>query len=386
MCHLEFGILVLWAKLFLGVLSVGVIQFLTDNASVVSLQDLLWVRSFTDAVPPSEVSYKRVASQDVIDETEALANYVVALGAADMASESQPRLVAALGGPCFDSFPAYALTRTHVTFLRKTAIRARQLPMTWEMLNWTVAAPSCFCLDLSGLSVSVPSLVRTLAMPWHPFAGTASWKATVAIQSRRLSSTRRHKSLVDMLDIASVFVDGRSPPPRVPFHLIAGANLRPRVCGLRGGAPKGFGKLNLVGGCVEVESDSTSLGASSTSSSASSKPAAAGSRGYPVPISDSHCVETPKDSPEGRKRGVAMSLTKPGNMKVGAWQTKGGKFEFDISTSISLQAPLQNQWRRALAGILGHPGRNLGRLRECSRKTLEDLWRGPGMAVESERT
>ena len=46
------------AKLFLGVLRGGVVQFLTDNASVVNFEDLLGVRSFTDAVPPSEVSYK----------------------------------------------------------------------------------------------------------------------------------------------------------------------------------------------------------------------------------------------------------------------------------------------------------------------------------------
>ena len=152
---------------------------------MVNLEDLLGARPFTDAVPPSEVSYKWAASQDVIDETEALANYVVALGAADMASESQLHLVVALGGPVSDSFTAYALTRAYVTFLRSTAIRARQLPMTWGMLNWTVAAPSCFCLDLSGLSVSMPSLVRTLVVPWHSFAGTASWKAAAAIQSSR---------------------------------------------------------------------------------------------------------------------------------------------------------------------------------------------------------
>ena len=150
--HPKFGTvmgLVLWAKLFLGVLRGGVVQFLTDSASVVNFEDLLGVRSFTDAVPPSEVSYKWVASQDVIDETEALANYVVTLGAADMASESQLHLVVALGGPVSDGFTAYGLMRAHVTFLRSTAIRARQLPMTWGMLNWTIAAPACFCLDLS---------------------------------------------------------------------------------------------------------------------------------------------------------------------------------------------------------------------------------------------
>lgn len=120
MRHPKFGTfagVVSWAELSLGVLWGGVVQFLTDSASVVNLGNLLGARSLTDAAPPSEVSYKRAVPQDVIDETEALANYVVAASAAGMASESQLHLVVALGGPVSDSSTAFDLARAYVTFL-----------------------------------------------------------------------------------------------------------------------------------------------------------------------------------------------------------------------------------------------------------------------------